>query len=752
VSVTKASPTAAPARLARSGSDWLGPAMCVTIVRAALAIGVAALVVDSFRQAPPVALLVALAVGALMLDWVDGWVARRTDTTTALGARLDGEVDAFLIAALSLYVARSAGWWVLAIGAARYVFLAAGWALPWLREPLPPRYWRKVVAATLGIALTIAAAGILPPGLTRAGLVVALALAAESFGRDVAWLRIHRADGRLPLIGGAGADADGGRFRTGIAAVLTVLALLLVWAALVAPYQPGRLTPGALVGIPIEGLVLIALVLLLPRTAGRVLAGAAGLTLGVLVIVKLLDIGFLTAFDRPFNPVDDWSFTGIGIETLRDSVGRREANLLLVGAVVLAIGLIVFTTLAVLRLSRVAAGRRRRSLQVIGALGVVWLLAWAFNAHLVGHTPVASASSADLVAGEAHVIRVSLQGQAAFAREIAHDRFANTPGSRLLTALRGKDVLLVFVESYGRVAVQGSSFSPQVDAALKQETRQLQAAGFGAKSAFLTSSTFGGISWLAHSTVQSGVWVDSPRRYDELLSSNRLTLTEAFNRAGWRTVDDVPSNDRDWKQGTSFYHWDKLYDRRNVGYHGPTYAYASMPDQYVFLALQRLELGKTDRRPLFAEVDMVSSHEPWTRIPQMIDWGAVGDGSIFNRMPVDQTTRADLWSDSSRVRAAYGRSIEYSLNALVSFIQHYGNDNLVLVVMGDHQPATIVTGQGASHDVPVSVIAHDPAVLGKISSWGWQSGLLPSPTAPVWPMNAFRDRFLTAFGSQPAGG
>ena len=91
-----------------------------------------------------------------------------------------------------MYVARSAGAWVLAIGAARYAFLAAGWLLPWMRAPLPPRYWRKVVAATQGIVLTIAAADVLPPALTQAALVAALALLAESFGRDVWWLWSHR--------------------------------------------------------------------------------------------------------------------------------------------------------------------------------------------------------------------------------------------------------------------------------------------------------------------------------------------------------------------------------------------------------------------------------------------------------------------------------------------------------------------------------------------------------------------------------
>ena len=84
---------------------------------------------------------------------------------------------------------------------------------------------------------------------------------------------------------------------------------------------------------------------------------------------------------------------------------------------------------------------------------------------------------------------------------------------------------------------------------------------------------------------------------------------------------------------------------------------------------------------------------------------------------------------------------------LTSFVQHFGDDDLVMVVLGDHQPATIVTGEGADHDVPVTVLAHDPAVLDQISSLGLAGRAAPAvPDAPVWRMDAFRDRFLDAFG------
>ncbi len=189
--------------LARGGAGALASGDLVTLTRATFACGVAALTADSFLHQPAAPTLVALAVAALVLDAVDGWVARRTRTASRFGARFDGEIDAFLILVLSVYVVGSVGGWVLAIGAARYAFAVAGWAVPWLRRQLPPRYWRKVVTATQGIVLTVTAADVVPRSLTYAALAVALALLTESFGRDVLWLWRHRFAERAELTGSA---------------------------------------------------------------------------------------------------------------------------------------------------------------------------------------------------------------------------------------------------------------------------------------------------------------------------------------------------------------------------------------------------------------------------------------------------------------------------------------------------------------------------------------------------------------------
>ncbi|MEU1973033.1 CDP-alcohol phosphatidyltransferase family protein [Microbacterium sp. NPDC019599] len=179
--------------LRRSGMPHFGWANATTAVRSTLVALVTALVVTSFTDPVPAALLVGIAVPALALDAVDGWVARSTHTQSELGARFDMEVDAFVLLVLSAYVAQDLGWWVLTIGALRYLFVAAGWALPWMNATLPPRYWRKVVTASAGIALVVAASGLFPAWVAWGVTLAALALLLESFGRDVLWLVRHRA-------------------------------------------------------------------------------------------------------------------------------------------------------------------------------------------------------------------------------------------------------------------------------------------------------------------------------------------------------------------------------------------------------------------------------------------------------------------------------------------------------------------------------------------------------------------------------
>ena len=716
----------------RSDQPAIFPADWVTLTRALLIAGVAGLVADSFSRPVSVTALVTLSIVALVLDAVDGQVARRTGTATALGGRLDGEVDAFLILLLSVAVSQDYGGWVLLIGAARYALLVAGWAIPWLAAPLPPRYWRRVVAAIQGIVLTVAVSGVLDRRAGMIAVAAALLLLAESFGRDVIWL--YR-------------TGAGPRTRRALRLAITVLSVGLVWGVLVAPDRVLQFTPAAFARIPLEGLVLVAIALVLPPWPRRIVAAVAGILFAVLTLVKILNAAFYLEIGRPFNPVFGWFDIPPAIGVVRDTIGPTRTNIALAAVGLGLILLVGASTAATIHLTTVAARHRPATVRGLAALTAVWALCAGLSLQLVPGSPVASTSDASLAVAQVRGTQAAFRDERRF-EQVLHraDPEASVPAADLLTGLRGKDVIIAFVESYGQVAVQGTNFSPGVDAALRQDNASLARAGWSTRSAWLNSPGFGGVSQLAHSTLQSGLWVNTELRYAKLVASHRFTLSDAFDKAGWRTVSDSPENDPIWPPGTSFYHFGKLYNRYNVGYRGPAFSYATMPDQYIMSAFQRRELGP-GHKPVMAEIDLVSSHYPWAPLPTMVPWNKVGNGSIFDPMPGRGETRFSVLSSASKQRRAFSTSIKYTLRVLTSWVTELNDPNLVLILLGDEQPAAPVTGPNASHKVVASIIARDPSVFRQIASWRWQDGLLPGPSAPLEPMDAFRNQFLGAFST-----
>jgi hypothetical protein len=527
------------------------------------------------------------------------------------------------------------------------------------------------------------------------------------------------------------------------AAVLTLLAGVLVFLALVLPKEVGQLTPLAFLRIPVEGLLLGALLLVLRARARRVVAVLAGAALGLSTVLAVLQMGFRTALGRPFDPLFDWSQLGSGIALIESPVARIAA---VAGAVLAAVALVVGMALAGRRLAGVVARHRSATARTLAVLTVAWLACLAVGAELVAPVPVAARSTAALAYETAQLVSTSLADQRRFDEQAATDAFSGTPDADLLTALRGKDVVLTYVESYGRSALESPEFASTVDPVLDEGTRRLAAHGFASRSAFLTSSVMGGGSWLAHATLLSGLRVTNEHSFDKLVASNRLTLRSAFRKAGWQTAAVLPSSSGAWPQ-QSFYGFNQLFDSGNLGNRSQSYAGFQTPDQYTMSAFQHTVREQPGRGPLMAEIPLVTSHWPWAEVPRLLDWNQVGDGSVYDRPEAGQSAPVDAVEASpDRMRDGYRRSIEYSLSTLISYVETYGDDNLVLVFLGDHQAAPFVSGETAGKDVPITIVARDPAVLDRIAGWGWQDGLRPGPQAPVWPMESFRDRFLTAFG------
>ncbi|MFJ9672663.1 CDP-alcohol phosphatidyltransferase [Streptomyces sp. NPDC101221] len=530
--------------------------------------------------------------------------------------------------------------------------------------------------------------------------------------------------------------------------VTTALSAVLVLGALLLPNTFVALEPNRFARIPAEAVVAAVLLLCLPRVPRLVAAALLGTALGALTVLNLLDMGFTEYLGRSFNLVLDWGLLDDAQSYVADSMGGTAAAWAAVGAVALTAGLVVLMALAAVRLGELLAAHRERAARGALMAATVWMTCVALGVQTFG-VPLATTSASRAAEAQAHRVVDTLRDEAAFAKEAKADRFGATPGAQLVPDLRGKDMVFAFIESYGRSAVEDPVMAPGVGRTLDARTEALAKAGFHARSGWLTSATYGGSSWLGHSTFLSGLWVDNQQRYRTVTAGDHLTLTKAFEKTGdWDTVGIMPGVQKAWPEA-DWYGLDKVYDAFGMGYRGPKFSWSTMPDQYALEAFQRLEHGRKRDRPLMAEVILTSSHQPWAPIPRMVGWDEVGDGSVYDGIEAAGVKASDVITDSARSKEEYGKSIEYSVTSLTQWLERYGTDDTVLVFLGDHQPLARVSGNHASRDVPVSIVAKDPKVLDAIDDWHWTEGLEPAKDAPVWRMSSFRDRFLTAYGSTP---
>uniref|UniRef100_UPI000A7D819E sulfatase n=1 Tax=Streptomyces prasinus TaxID=67345 RepID=UPI000A7D819E len=465
----------------------------------------------------------------------------------------------------------------------------------------------------------------------------------------------------------------------------TVLAGLLLLFALLVPNRVERFSPEAFLRIPAEGVLLATLLLALPPRPRRITAAVSGVLLGLITVLKIVDMGFHQVLARPFDLVLDWILFDDAAEFVRESFGRGGQVLAVIGVIVLFTALLVLMTLAAVRITDLMVRHRRTAARTTVVLGVVWITCVTLGVRITG-VPLATKGTAEMLGNRVEQVRAGLEDARVFEKQAAVDAFAATPPDQLFTGLRGKDVLFTFIESYGRVAIDDPAMAEPIDAALKEGTGTLKAAGFESRSGWLRSPVTGAGSWLAHSTFLSGLWIKNQQRYRSLTTSDRMTLTNYFRKTGdWRTVGIVPGVRRAWPEG-KYFGLDHIYDSEHLGYQGPYFSWTPVPDQFTMEAFERLEHGRKDRQPIMAEIILASSHNPWSPNARMIDWDDLGDGSVFHGIKKEGTDPAEVWQDPEKVRTEYRKSIEYSLRSLTEWMERYGDEDTVLVFLGDHQP------------------------------------------------------------------
>ncbi len=505
------------------------------------------------------------------------------------------------------------------------------------------------------------------------------------------------------------------------------------------PNHPDGLALGALAILPLELPIIVGLLLLSARLdrAGMALRAATVAFLAVTTVLKVVDYGFFTALDRPFNLAFDMPLLHAGWRLLSGSSGVPVAAACVAAALIsllIMILLIWWATGVVVSAS--ICGRQSAAAIAAGLTGF---------AGLAAASGLASGMTASLAYGHAGAALKAARAIAALEAEAAADPVTRLPADAFLARLDRRDVILAFVESYGRSTHDNPLYAATTRAALETVESDLRRRGLAMRSAWLTSPVNGGQSWLAHATLLSGLWIDSQGRYDALLASKRRTLISLAAAAGRRTVAVMPAITMPWPE-SAWFDYTKVYTAGDLGYHGQPFGWVTMPDQYTLSAFERLELARVERAPIFAEIALISSHTPWTPIPTLVPWEEVGDGTIFNVQAASGDSPETVWRDQARIRDQFRMAVDYSLRAIGSFAARHAGNPPLLIVLGDHQPPVFVSGSEAVRDVPIHIIG-DPATVARLAGWGWTDGLLPSADAPVWRMDRFRDRFLDVFST-----
>jgi hypothetical protein len=318
-----------------------------------------------------------------------------------------------------------------------------------------------------------------------------------------------------------------------------------------------------------------------------------------------------------------------------------------------------------------------------------------------------------------------------------------TPIASDLARVRGADVFLVFIESYGQVSWERPAFVTALASSRAGLEAAIRDTGREVVSASIESPTFGGESWLAHISLLTGIEVRDQDTNVRLMARPRDTMVTAFARQGYRTVAIMPGLQREWPEGR-FYRFDQVYGSHELDYQGPPFGWWDVTDQYAFARLDALLPARAPRQPLFVFFPTISTHTPFTPTPPyQPDWKR-----ILTATPYDDDELGRAWSqppDWLDLGPGYTQALDYIHATIAGYLRLHGDRDLVMILVGDHQPPAAVSGEDASWNVPMHVIANRRQLLDRLLQHGFQKGLAPT-TQPLMKTNAMLQVLLDGFG------
>ena len=377
--------------------------------------------------------------------------------------------------------------------------------------------------------------------------------------------------------------------------------------------------------------------------------------------------------------------------------------------------------------------RARRALAVPSVAATIWYVALQVNADVPGELAFA-APVTRTYARQLRFVAEAMTGSTSLAESPAMDAD--------LSGITGADVFVVFVESYGAVAFQRPEIAGPLAASRRELDTAIRETHRDVVSAYVESPTFGGNSWLAHLSLMSGIEVRDPETNAKLMTAQRDTLARAFSRRGFRTIALMPGLRQKWPEG-SFYGFDEIYGADRLDYWGPEFGWFAIPDQYSLQRLDALEVNRSSRPPLFVFFPTISTHFPFSPTPPyQPNWPRMTDRHPYEGPDIVRAyARQPDWTDFA---PGYVDAMAYDFASIGGFLRLRPERDSVMILLGDHQPPAVVTGEGAPWDVPVHVIASRKPVLDRLVAHGFRQGLTPERPA-IARMHALVPVLLDAF-------
>ncbi|WP_376696822.1 LTA synthase family protein [Wenzhouxiangella sp. EGI_FJ10305] len=474
-----------------------------------------------------------------------------------------------------------------------------------------------------------------------------------------------------------------------------------------------------------EAWLIPALVALTPGPGIRAVVRAVlAACLGMAVIAAAFDGLVRSVLSRPLNAFIDVVMLRAGFDLIDGSAGRWAAIAASLIVVLAAAGIIW----AVWRLLALTALSARRSVLALFAVCLVLSIPWVAS-NLPGVAP----QLPGLMAQQAEQFEYTRRARQALLAAEGDPAF----DTRALPGLVGRDVYIVFVESYGASVLRQPRYSDRMIPFLERWRERLESAGLSPVSGHLVAPIRGGQSWLSHATLLSGLEIDSPVWYRMLLARDIDLLSNDFRASGHTALKLAPAIVEAWPEGAEL-GFDRVYAARDLGYEGPSLGWVTMPDEFTLHAFGE-QIRPRYEGAVFAQFALISSHWPWRPVIETTpDPADIGAGRVYDRWRGKEGNPLSLLFDPAGQQVAYLDSIEYSLEVVFDWARRSLPDDAMLIVLGDHQPTSVITGRDVSAAVPIHVISADGGLLAGFRRRGFLAGMVPDRSQEAVGMERFR--------------